>query len=79
MPRVLIKKKEYKASDLSKWIVVRMYELGVRQRELGELLGISQPRLSEKLKKNQFSYEDLLTVFQRLKATDEDILKIMKM
>lgn len=79
MPRVSVKKKEYKVSDLSKWIVAKMYEKKVRQEEMAGLIGISQPWFSCKLKKNQFTYGDLLTILKRLEATDEEIIKLMKL
>lgn len=79
MPRVSIKKKEYKVSDLSKWIVGKMYSENVRQNEMANLLGISQPYFSMKLKESKFSYGDLLSILQKLKATDEEILKLMKL
>ena len=43
MPRVTIKKKEYKVSDFSKWIVGKMYEQGLTQADLAKMIGITQP------------------------------------
>lgn len=79
MPRVSIKKKDYMISDLSKWIVGKMYETKVRQREMAELLGITQPAFCQKLKSSYFTYGELLSVFKYLKATDEEILRLMKL
>jgi predicted XRE-type DNA-binding protein len=79
MPRIASKKKEYKISDLTKYIRNEMYSQGIQQREMAEKLDISQPQLSHKLKNNIFSYKDLLIIFSFLKTEDEEILKIMKM
>lgn len=79
MPRVSIKKKEYMANDLVKWINRRRADLNLRQRDLAELLGISQPALSNRLEKGLFDYMDMIKIFKVLNATDEEILKIMKM
>lgn len=79
MPRVNIKRKEYKISDLSKWIVAKMYELNITQNDLADMIGISQPAFSNRLKKGLFSYEDMITLLKELKATDVEILMLMKL
>lgn len=79
MPRVSIKKKEYMVNDLTKWINRRRADLNLRQRDLAELLGISQPALSNRLEKGLFNYTDMVQILNVLNATDEDILKLMKM
>ena len=79
MPRIAIKKKEYMVTDLSKWIVGKMYEMKLRQSDLAEMIGVSQPAFCPRLKKGMFSYEDLLTLLKNLNATDEEILKMMKL
>lgn len=79
MPRVSIKKKEYMVNDLVKWINRRRADLNLRQRDLAELLGISQPALSNRLEKGLFDYTDMIQILNVLNATDEEILKLMKM
>ena len=79
MPRVAIRKKEYKASDLSKWIAAKMYETKLRQKQLADLIGISQPAFSHRLEKGQFDYKELLILFEKLEATDEEIVNLMKL
>lgn len=79
MPRVRIKKKEYMVNDLTKWINRRREDLNLRQRDLAELLGISQPALSNRLEKGLFNYTDMIQILNVLNATDEEILKLMKM
>lgn len=79
MPRVSIKKKEYMVNDLTKWINRRRADLNLRQRDLAELLGISQPALSNRLEKGLFNYTDMIQILNVLNATDEEILKLMKM
>lgn len=79
MPRVAIKKKEYMVSDLSKWMVGKMYETGVNQSDLAQLIGISQPAFSARLKRGSFSYSDMLTILKRLNASDKEIIKLMRL
>ena len=81
MPRVAIKKKEYKIKDLAGWIVGKMHTKRLKQSELAGSINISQAALSIRLSngKDLFSYGDLLTLFKELEATDEEILRLMKM
>ena len=79
MSRVAIKKKEYKVSDFSKWIAGKMYELGLTQADMAEMMGISQPAFSNRMKKGLFYYADMLTLLNKLNATDSEILLLMKM
>lgn len=79
MPRVAIKKKDYMISDLSQWIAGRMYAMKVRQSEMADLLDITQPAFSKKLKINYFTYGELLSILKKLEATDEEILRLMKL
>lgn len=78
MPRVAIKKKDYMATDLSKWIVGKMYELGLRQADVAKFLGISQPAFCQRLRVGYFDYKQLLVILEKLEATDEEILRFMK-
>ncbi|MGN0352430.1 MAG: hypothetical protein ACI4ES_12325 [Roseburia sp.] len=79
MPRVAIKKKDYKVSDFSKWLVAKMYEQKLTQADMGKLIGITQPAFCNRLEKGLFSYSDMLTLFKELKASDAEILTLMKM
>ena len=79
MPRVSIKKKEYKVSDLSKYLAMKMYENRLYQKDLARMIGISPPSFCRRMEKGLFTYEELLTLLNGLKATDEEILRIMKL
>lgn len=50
MPRVAIKKKDYKLKDLKGEIVKLMKMNGITQAELGKALNLSQSRVCEMLK-----------------------------
>ena len=56
-----------------------MFEKKLRQEDLSKLLGISQPAFSNRMKKGLFSYSDLLELLKELDATDEEILRLMKL
>ena len=79
MPRVAIKKKEYMISDLSQWIVGRMYARKIKQEEMGEVIGVNQSGFSKRLSKGKFTYAELISILKHLQATDEEILRLMKL
>lgn len=79
MPRVAIKKKDYMISDLSQWIVGRMYTKKLRQQDMAELIGITQSAFCQRLKKGLFTYGEMLSILKQLDATDEEILRLMKL
>lgn len=84
MPRVGIKKMEYKKRDLKNWIAGQMRANGLRQEDVGRELGISQQAVSQKLKLTKtgpetdpISYGDLLALFKLFGTTGEEIQKLM--
>lgn len=79
MPRVTIKKKEYKVSDFSKWLVGKMYERDLSQTDLANLIGFTQQAFSYRLKKGLFNYSEMLVLLEKLEATDFEILNLMKL
>ena len=79
MPRVRFYKKNYMVKDLKEFIIGRMRTLGLTQEQMGKEINISQSSFSQRLNKSLFSYGDLLTLFKKLKATDEEILRLMKL
>ncbi len=84
MPRVAINKKKYMLQDLYVWISGKMSLKDMTQEDLGDILGISQEAVSARLSglkqgKDTLKYNDLLTIFKTFEATDEEILKFMKL
>lgn len=86
MPRVAIKKKDYKIRDLKSWVHGQIHAHGLKQKDVARKLGISQQALSTRLKpggrqreSDPFSYGDLLTLFELFGTTDEEKLHLLKM
>ena len=81
MPRVTINKKKYMIADLPGWIAGRMHKLKIKQVNMAKELGITQATLSIRLNNDSdtFTYGDLITLFKELEATDEEILKLMRL
>ncbi len=84
MPRVAIKKKQYMITDLSRWIVGKMREKNLRQVDIAGFLGLNQQSVSARIQnglkgKDSFSQGELITLFKELEATDEEILRLLKL
>ena len=80
MPKVLpLSKTERKKEEFKKWIRGKRSAEGVTQEMLAKKMGITQQAAGVKLRKSQYSLEDLLILFQSVNATDEEILRMMKL
>lgn len=91
MPRVDIKKKEYKLKDFKGWVRAQMHINHKTQKEVGEVLGLSQSKVSVMLKTpdtkkkeenvdlDPFSYGQLLVLFQLFDTPDEERLRLLKL
>lgn len=84
MPRVTINKKKYMCRDLYGWIIMKMSLFNMNQTDLGELWGITQVAASTRLLglkdgKDTIKHIDLAVILKKFEATDEEILKFMKM
>lgn len=87
MPRVMIKKRDYKLKDLKSWICGQMHTHGLKQKDVARRLGISQQAFSTRIKvtpggkgreSDPFSYGDLLTLFELFGTTDEEKLHLLR-
>lgn len=79
MPRVAINKKKYLKTDLREWMWGRMNTLGKNQAYMGAALGISQQAFGNRLKEATFTNEQLYIIFRELEATDENIVRLMRL
>lgn len=79
MPRVLLDRKAVAKKDLCAAIVGKMKaEKKMTQKDLGKKLGITQQACGKKIKRCQFTLDDLMTVFAVLEFRDDEILYYMK-
>lgn len=79
MPRVQLYKQKYMEEDLSNWIIGRMRIMKKSQAYMGKLIGISQVAFGKRVRKANFEYLQLIVILKELQATDEEILKFMRL
>ena len=78
MPKITQFKEKYMAEDIGSWVVGQMHKKGIKQSELADELGMTQPAISYRLMRNNLEYRHLLTIFRVLETPDEEILRLMK-
>lgn len=79
MPRVSINKKKYLKADLREWIIGRMKSLNLTQEDMSNLMNITQQAFGHRLREGNFKNDQLYVIFDKLQATDEEILRLMKL
>lgn len=86
MPRVAIKRKEYKMLDLKGWVCHQMKLHGMKQSDVGNALGVTQaqvsymlrmPRKGARASVDPFSYGDLLTLCELFEVSDEEKQRLL--
>lgn len=78
MPRVILKKTEYRLKGLSSYILGEMRAQRITQAEMAAALNMTQSNLSQKLKACSLSSEDLIIIFDKLKTPLETIGALLK-
>ena len=79
MPRLSINKKKYLLTDFREWVVGRMRTLRKTQVEMGHTINLSQTAFSKRLEESNFTYGQMVVILKELQATDEEILRFMKL
>lgn len=79
MPRIHLKKKEYLKTDLRLWVSGKMKILGKNQEHMGEALEISQQAFGTRLREANFTNDQLYVIFKELEATNDDIIRLMRL
>lgn len=80
MPRVLpLGEIERKKATFAKWIKTKKAAEDVTNGMIGTKLGMTGQAVGQKNKKSQYEFSELLILFRELKASDEEILQLMKL
>jgi len=78
MPRVSLKKTEYRLRDLSSYILGEMRFQRITQTDMAAVLGMTQGNLSQKLKACTLTAEELIQIFEKLGTSPEKIGTLLK-
>ena len=78
MPKVYLTKQDKLNNRLVSLIYGTMKVKRITQTMMADKLMISQQAFGKKLKRCQFSFADLTTIFETLDMPDEDILSVMR-
>lgn len=73
MPRVSIKKEQYKLNDFCKWLKCELVVNDFTQSDVATWLGISQQAVSTKLKNGSFDVRELIFIFEHLKSDPQKV------
>lgn len=78
MPRINQNREKYMKADTSALIRRKMYDKGITQQDIGDMIGRAQSNVSARISQMSFSYSELVGIFDRLGFTEEEIIKCMK-
>lgn len=78
MPKVYWSEPERKKDKMREYIVGRANRLKLSQEKIAFRLKITQQGYSHKLKTMTFKPVELITLFELLESTDDEILNLMK-
>ncbi len=78
MPRVSINRKKYMIKDFPGWAKEMIKKKGFKQEKVAERMNMSQQSLSQRLcGKIEFTYSELVDLFEILELPEEDIIRWM--
>ena len=78
MPRPKLSMRQYVKRDFSEAIATRMKRAKITQKMLGKALGVSQQAAGVKVREMTMSYDDLVTLFNVVDFSDEELLRFMR-
>ena len=78
MPKVYLTVQDELNNRLVTLIYGTMKVKHITQKRISDALEISQPAFAKKLKKGKFTHYDLVTIFEMLEFTDEQILSVTR-
>lgn len=79
MPKKARSRPETKPNFFALWIESKTGRLhGVYGKDVADLIGITGSAFSTRMKTGEFSYSEILKIFDFLGATDKERLEVMK-
>lgn len=78
MPKVLLNKELKMPQYFTEWLIIRMRRKKINQRKLGEVLHISQQAVGMKLRNNNYTFDEFITLTNYFEATEDDLISLTK-
>lgn len=78
MPKAYITAEARQRARFSAWLYGCMRTCHVTQAELSKTLGVSQPALSKKIKKQQFTFNELVAIFKTFKPDAKEVARLLE-
>lgn len=79
MPKKARSRPTKKANPFVLWLESQVGKRhGVRYMDLAEEIGIKPASLTKRMRSGKFDYLEMTKLFKYLKATDEDIIRLMR-
>lgn len=77
MPRVNLNKIQYKQKDFVAWLAGQMYFRKITQSKIADWLCVTQGAVNYKMQKCNFTYTDMLIIFDELGTSKEEQAKLL--
>lgn len=77
MPRVKLNRIQEKPKVFAKWLIGEMLEKNLYQKDIALWLGISQQAVGKKLREFNFTYIEMLTIFDELGTEKEEQIRVI--
>lgn len=79
MPKTYLNDADRAIEKYRRWYKTAKATHDINDEQIAKKIGISQPAISQKMNGGTISLRDALIIFREMNATDEEILKLMRM
>lgn len=79
MPKTFVSDTDRAIDKFKKWYKTSKATHDINDEQIAKKIGISQPAISQKMNGGTISLRDALIIFREMNASDEEILKLMRM
>lgn len=78
MPRIKSKKKDYMLTDFNVWVAGQLHIREMKQSELGDLLGIPQQSVSQRLRgQTPWTLKEAIIVLHEFQADEKKVSQLL--
>lgn len=77
MARSTLNRCQLKPRAFTRWLVGEMKEQKLLQKDIAQIICVSQQAVAKKIEKNTFSYVEMLMIFEDLETDRETQIKVL--